>query len=208
MSWLTAAIYERFIQGSEEACLARWRADLLQDLSGEVLEIGAGTGLSLEHYPRTVTRLSLTEPDTHMRRRLEARCASASIPSEVSEASVQALPMSPGTYDGVVSFLVLCSVRDLSGALSEVYRVLRPGGRFVFMEHVAAENRPGRLKWQRRVEPFWKRVSGNCHLTRQTEHAITESGFEIERIERESIRKSNPLTRSSIRGVAVRPRES
>ena len=180
----------------------------MQDLSGEVLEIGAGTGLSLEHYPPTVTRLSLIEPDTHMRRRLETRCASASIPNEVEEASVQALPMSPETYDGVVSFLVLCSVQDLSGALSEVHRVLRPGGRFVFMEHVAAENRPDRLKWQRGVEPLWKKVSGNCHLTRQTEKAITGSGLKIERIERESIRKSNPLTRPSIRGVAVKSRES
>jgi hypothetical protein len=76
------------------------------------------------------------------------------------------------------------------------------------MEHVAAENRPGRLRWQGRIEPLWKKVSGNCHLTRRTERAIIESGLNIERIERESIRKSNPLTRPSIRGVAVKRRES
>jgi hypothetical protein len=72
------------------------------------------------------------------------------------------------------------------------------------MEHVAAEGRPRRLKWQQRIEPIWKRVSGNCHLTRRTEEAICNGGFALETISRESIRKASPIVRPSIRGVAVR----
>ena len=101
--------------------------------------------------------------------------------------------------------LVLCSVPDLNHALNEIRRVLVPGGRLVFMEHVAAENRLQRLKWQHRMEPLWKRVSGNYHLTRRTERAILDGGFQMERIQRESMRKSMPLTRPTIRGIAVLP---
>jgi hypothetical protein len=80
--------------------------------------------------------------------------------------------------------------------------VLRPGGRLVFLEHVAADGRPGRLKWQGRIEPVWKHLMGNCHLTRRTEAAIAAAGFEFERIQRESIRKALPIVRPSVRGIA------
>jgi ubiquinone/menaquinone biosynthesis C-methylase UbiE len=206
MPWLTAAIYDRFTRPSEEACFRQWRSELLADLAGDVLEIGAGTGASLSHYPRAGTRLVLTEPDRHMRRRLRAKCDYLGMHDvEISDASASALPMASASYDGVVSLLVLCSVPDLNEALAEMFRVLRPGGCFVFLEHVAAEEKPERLKWQRRIEPVWKRLAGNCHLTRRTEQAIIDTGFEIEKIQRESIRKANPLTRPSIRGTALKP---
>ncbi len=207
MPWLMAALYDRLMRRSEEACLAQWRAELLQDLQGEVLEVGAGTGAGLPHYPEAVTRLVLAEPDPHMRRRLRARCGSSRLPRvvEVSDASLEALPMAAASFDAVVASLVLCSVLDLRAALAEIFRVLRPGGLFVFLEHVAADQNPTRLKWQGRVEPIWKRVAGNCHLTRQTEEAILASGFQIERIKRESMRKAMPLARPSIRGAARKP---
>lgn len=82
-----------------------------------------------------------------------------------------------GAADSVVSMLVLCSVPDLQTVLAEIFRVLKPGGLFLFLEHVAADQNPMRLKWQGRVEPVWKRVAGNCHLTRKTEQAILASGF-------------------------------
>lgn len=198
-----ASIYDRFMRVSEEACLGRWRAELLKDLKGEVLEIGAGTGVALPHYPKGVIRLVLSEPDPHMRRKLQRKCRAAGIPrAELSDASVVALPMAPASFDAVVCSLVLCSVLDQKAALAEIARVLKPGGRLVFMEHVAAETNPGWLKWQGRIEPVWKRLMGNCHLTRHTEDAIRAAGFEIERIERESIRKALPVVRPSIRGIA------
>ncbi|HEV7476206.1 MAG TPA: class I SAM-dependent methyltransferase [Burkholderiales bacterium] len=200
MSWLMAAVYDRFMKTSEEACLGKWRAELLADLSGEVLEVGAGTGSTLSLYPKAVTRLVMAEPDPHMRRRLREKPRPAGV--EVSDASLEKLPFDDRSFDAVVCSLVLCSVRDQKAALAEIARVLRPGGRLVFLEHVAADGKPDRLKWQGRIEPVWKHLMGNCHLTRRTEAAIVAAGLRIERIERESIRKALPIVRPSIRGVA------
>jgi ubiquinone/menaquinone biosynthesis C-methylase UbiE len=140
-----------------------------------------------------------------MRSKLQSRLAAA-LPSDVelSDATLDHLPMPDQSFDAVVSTLVLCSVPDLAQALGEICRVLVLGGQLVFLEHVAAEDRPDRLKWQRRVEPLWKALAGNCHLTRRTEPAITRAGLDIVQIERESIRKAMPLARPSIRGIAVR----
>jgi ubiquinone/menaquinone biosynthesis C-methylase UbiE len=203
MSWLMAAVYDRFMRGSEEACLAQWRAELLRDLSGAVLEVGAGTGVTLPHYPKSVARLVLSEPDAHMRRKLEKKVDAAALRNvEISRAPLDAMPFRPGEFDAVVCSLVLCSVPEQAAALAAIARVLKPGGRLAFLEHVAADGRPGRLKWQRRIEPVWKHLMGNCHLTRRTEAAIAAAGFQIERIQRESIRKALPIVRPSIRGIA------
>ena len=197
-----AAAYDRFMRGSEEACLAQWRAELLRDLSGAVLEVGAGTGVTLAHYPRSIARLVLCEPDAHMQRKLKKKADAALRNIEISDASLDSLPFKAGEFDAVVCSLVLCSVPDQRAALAEIARVLKPGGRLVFLEHVAADGRPARLKWQQRIEPVWKRLMGNCHLTRRTEAAIAAAGFEIERIQRESIRKALPIVRPSIHGIA------
>jgi ubiquinone/menaquinone biosynthesis C-methylase UbiE len=198
-----AAVYDRLMKGSEEACLVQWRADLLRDLSGTVLEIGAGTGATLALYPQQVTRLVMCEPDPHMRRKLEQRRATSSTRRlELSDASIEKLPFDAESFDAVVCSLVLCSVPDQKAALAEIRRVLKPSGRLLFIEHIAADGRPDRLRWQRRFEPLWKHVMGNCHLTRRTEEAIKAAGFEFERIKHESIRKALPIVRPSIRGVA------
>jgi ubiquinone/menaquinone biosynthesis C-methylase UbiE len=102
-------------------------------------------------------------------------------------------------------FMVLCSVSDSSRALAEIYRVLKAGGRLVFIEHVAADGNPRRLRWQYRLEPIWKRLMGNCHITRRTEQSIRTAGFQITDVTRESLRKAVPIARPSIRGVAQRP---
>ncbi len=205
MSWLMSALYDRFMRQSEQACLERWRGELLHELSGSVLEVGAGTGATLAHYPASVSRLVLCEPDPHMRRKLQARVAAlAPQRARVADCPAQVLGFPDGSFDAVVSSLVLCSVPDQGAALAEIRRVLKPGGRLVFLEHVAADGNPPRLKWQKRLEPVWKRLMDNCHLTRRTEAAIAASGFRIERVQRESIRKAMPLVRPSIRGVAVK----
>jgi ubiquinone/menaquinone biosynthesis C-methylase UbiE len=198
MSWLMAAVYDRFMRVSEEACLGRWRAELLRDLSGEVLEVGAGTGSTLGLYPKAVTRLVMAEPDPHMRHKLLEKRGTI----EVSDAAAEKLPFENESFDAVVCSLVLCSVRDQKAALAEIARVLKPGGKLVFLEHVAADGKPDRLKWQSRIEPVWKHLMGNCHLTRRTEAAIAAAGLDIESIQRESIRKALPIVRPSIRGVA------
>lgn len=205
MGRFMAAIYEAATRGAEEACLRQWRSELLAPLAGRVLEVGAGTGLNVPHYPTTVEYVVLSEPDPHMRKRLAVRASAESrVHADVVDAPLERLPFADGSFDAVVATLVLCSVPDQARALAEIRRVLTTGGRFVFIEHVAAEGRPRRLKWQRRLEPFWKRAAGNCHLTRNTEQAITAAGFSLERIERESMRKVAPIVRPTIRGVAVK----
>ena len=205
MGRLMARFYDRVMKQSEDACLTEWRKDLLGNVNGHVLEVGAGTGVNLSFYPRSVQRIVMSEPDPHMRAKLGDRLAAENTTSaEVSDSSLETLPFPDGEFDFVTCMLVLCSVPDLKQAIAEVRRVLVPGGRLVFLEHVAADNRPDRLKWQRRLEPLWKRISGNCHLTRRTEQAILDGGFLLERIKRESMRKSMPLTRPTIRGIAVR----
>jgi len=207
MGRLIAAVYDRLVQPSEAACLQQWRAELLRDLAGQVLEVGAGTGLNLPYYPPTLARLVLSEPDPHMRRKLSQKThAQHRNQGEVLDASLEALPLPADAFDAVVGTLVLCSVPRLDHALAEIYRVLKPGGRFVFLEHVAAEDRPRRLKWQRRIEPIWKRLTGNCHLTRRTGEAILTAGFAIVDIKSESMGKAFPLVRPTIRGVAVKPK--
>lgn len=207
MAWIVAAVYDRVMRTAEVACLMQWREQLLQDVTGVVLEVGAGTGATLPLYPSTITRLVLAEPDPHMMHRLERKSGiRGAAHIELSEASLDALPMPDASFDAVVSSLVLCSVRDARGALNEIFRVLKPGGRLLFLEHVAADSHSARFAWQRRIEPLWKRVAGNCHLTRDTEGAIRTAGFHIERIERESMRRAIPFLRPCIRGAARKPR--
>lgn len=204
MPWLMARVYDRVMAATEEACLEDWRAELLAGLSGRVLEIGAGTGASLPHYPAAVDELLLSEPDPHMRAQLEDKAA-ARPGAKVIADPVEALAGEDARFDAVVSSLVLCSVDRPGQALDELARVLRPGGELIFLEHVAAHEGSRRLRWQHRLEPLWKRVAGNCHLTRDTEQRIRDAGFEIEEIHRESMRKAIPLVRPSIRGRARKP---
>lgn len=209
MSWLMAALYDRAMHGVEEAGLIRWRTDLLRDLSGEVLEIGAGTGANLPLYPPAVRRLVLVEPDPHMRRRLRHRHPAGTWELEIRGERLETLALPPASFDAVVTTLVLCSVPDQAAALRHIRELLRPGGRLIFLEHVAADGDELARKWQRRLDPVWWRVAGGCRLTRRTEDAIREAGFTLERIEREAMGKAPRMVRATVRGVArKRPLEA
>ena len=207
MSWLGATIYDRFTRRSEQACLQNWRASLLAGVRGDVLEVGAGTGANMAHYPPAVERLVLVEPDRYMRRKLSNKLAASgrTNSADIIDRTLEKLDLPDESFDFVVATLVLCSVIDLDEALTEICRMIKPGGAFVFLEHVAAEARPGRLKWQRRLQPVWKRVAGNCHLARNTASAILEAGFVIEAVTRESMRKAAPVLRPTVRGIARKP---
>jgi ubiquinone/menaquinone biosynthesis C-methylase UbiE len=204
MSWFMAAIYDRFMESMERACGDAWRKELVSDLRGDVLEVGAGTGRNLDHYQQ-LERLALAEPDPHMRRRLVEKVGRVSVAKTVDVVAwgAEQIESEAGSFDAVVCTLVLCSVGDVPRSLAEIRRVLRPEGKLVFLEHVASED-PGRLAWQRRTEPIWKLVAGNCHLCRETARAIEEAGFRFETITKESARKALPIVRPTIRGTAVR----
>jgi SAM-dependent methyltransferase len=159
-----AAIYDPFLAAGERRGMAARRAALLSRARGEVLEIGAGTGLNLEHYPDAVTRLVLTEPVTPMARRVRAR-AGGRPRTEVLQARAEDLPVPTGSVDTVVSTMVLCTVGDVDAALGEVVRVLRPGGTLLFTEHVhAAGTRLGR--WQQRLAGPWAAFASGCRCDR------------------------------------------
>jgi ubiquinone/menaquinone biosynthesis C-methylase UbiE len=200
MNRLVAALYDRAMANLEAAGLSQWRRELLSPLQGRVLEIGAGTGRNLEMYPAAVTELVLAEPDRHMRARLESRARGARPSVEVIEAPAEALPFPDGHFDAAVSTLVLCSVQDPSRAASELRRVIRPGGRLVVIEHVGAEPGSRRARWQAGIEPVWKRVAGNCHLTRNTAATLSEAGFDVAPLKAESMPKAPAVVRPTVRG--------
>ena len=201
-----ARLYDPMVAATERRCLAAWRRRLLGDVDGEVLEIGAGTGVNLDYYPGTVRRLHLVEPEPAMRRRLAARLASAPAPPHrVIEQGAETLPCEDTSIDHVVSTLVLCSVEDLTRSLAELHRVLRPGGTLRFMEHVVARENPRLARWQHRVEPLWRWCAGNCHLTRDTAAAIDAAGFSFHTLEHVEMAGAPPFVRPMVLGVARRP---
>jgi SAM-dependent methyltransferase len=175
---LFAASYDRCMRDVEARVLASRRAALLVGLSGKVLEIGAGTGANLKHYPLGLCPV-LTEPDRFMLQNLGA--ASASV-SNIAQAGGHQLPFPAGRFDAVVCTLVLCSVPDVAATLSEVRRVLRPAGRFLFIEHIRDEGR--RAWWQDRLRPIWSVVASGCQPNRRTPEAIESAGLQIEELER------------------------
>lgn len=206
MSYLTAFFYDRFMARAEQACLGEWRHDLLRQVSGEVLEIGAGTGASIGFYSDKVSKLVLTEPDKHMRKLLEEKVNDCYLENvSVANGTAEHIVADDESFDYVVTSLVCCSVASLNATLCEIRRVLRPGGGLAFLEHVAATDGSSRRKWQNRINPVWKTFMGNCHLNRETEQAIVVEGFEIVQIERESMRKALPIVRPTIRGIARKP---
>jgi ubiquinone/menaquinone biosynthesis C-methylase UbiE len=201
MRRLFAALYDTVGKGSEEAGLREERRQLLANAGGSVIELGAGTGLNVELYPETVTRLVCTEPDRHMRRRLQRRVEALSRQAEVVEASADALPFPDETFDTAVVTLVLCSVHDQQVALAEIARVLKPGGRLLFLEHVRSTD-PKIARRQDRIRPLYNLVG--CNPNRDTLAGIEASPFTVESVKHGEVPRAPKVGRPLIAGVARR----
>ncbi len=201
---LFATFYDRCVAGPEDAGLRERRADLLAGARGDVLELGAGTGANLAHYPAAVARLVLTEPSPHMAARLAPKAAAARPGAEIVATGAEALPFADQSFDTVVSTLVLCTVTNPERALAEVRRVLRPAGRLLFLEHVRAED-PALARWQDRLETPWRLVGVGCHCNRDTVGTISRSGLALDQdVLRTRMAKAPPLVRPLVVGTAAR----
>lgn len=199
-----SAAYDRGFQGAEDAGLREMRAELLAQARGRVLELGAGTGLNLEHYPDSIEGLTMVEPDPHMTKQLRDKLEQSGRTAEVSvvEAPGEDLPFADGSFDTVAVTLVLCTVPDPETSLAEIKRILAPGGQLLFLEHVRAHD-PGLARWQDRLEGPWKFLADGCRCNRDTVSAIDAAGFELGDVESGELPKLPPLVRPLRRGRAT-----
>jgi ubiquinone/menaquinone biosynthesis C-methylase UbiE len=185
--WFYATNYNRFMASTEQAGLADHRARLLDDARGDVLEVGAGTGLNLRHYSG-LGSLTLTEPMPAMVRRLKEQAGQSPLAPTVVRAPAEDLPFDDDSFDTVVATLVLCSVDDQPRALREAHRVLRPGGRLLFLEHVRSDD-PRLARKQDRVN-WLNRMLVHCDCNRPTVSGVTQAGFTVDRLERSQLPKA------------------
>lgn len=202
-----AAGYDWFLSVSEEAGLRKIRDDVVNGASGRTLEIGAGTGLNLDHYPDAVTELTLTEPFGPMAKQLRARLEGSPHNTTVIEAPAEELPFGEDEFDSAVCTLVLCTVDDPAAGLSELRRVLKPGAKLHFVEHVRSSS-PNLARWQDRLHRPWRWLCHGCNCNRDTRTTLESAGFEISELTEGELPKSPPIVRPLISGVAVLPARS
>lgn len=195
-AWLLHKSSKRYNRLTEER-----KRQLFAHLSGSVLEIGPGTGANLEYYPEKVLLTGL-EPNPHMQRYLEEKAGKLGRQINIITGAAQEIPLEDESMDAVVSTLVLCSVTDLQQTLHEIKRVLKPGGTFLFMEHVAAPEHTFLRRIQRWIKPLWRLVADGCRPDRETWKAIEDAGFD--HITIEHFRLPLPVVGPHIMGRAVK----
>jgi ubiquinone/menaquinone biosynthesis C-methylase UbiE len=198
---IMAAVYDRLAATSEREGMADRRRNLLAAAHGRVLEVGAGTGLNLEHYPNTIEELVLVEPERAMARKLVSRVTEVGRPARIVEASAETLPFGDSSFDTVVCTLVLCSVGDPEAGLRELRRVLRPGGSFLFLEHVrSGDARTARR--QDRLNPIWRFIGNGCNCNRRT-LGLIEAEFCVDEVEEAEMPRAPSIVRPLVIGRAT-----
>lgn len=183
--------------------LHEWRRNVARGLRGVTVEIGFGSGLNVAAYPPEVQRVHAIEPAAVARRLAAARIAASPIPVEHIGLDGASIPLDDESCDSALSTFTLCTIPDVEQALAEVRRVLRPGGRFHFLEHGLSPD-PSVARWQRRIEPIQKRVADGCHLTRVPDELVAAAGFELERVESRYARGPRPWSWFT-EAVAIKP---
>lgn len=191
-------LYERFVlprlidlaMRSGEA--TRYRAATLAGAEGRVLEMGIGSGLNLPFYGAGVREIVGVDPSVELLRMAGPRAATARFPVSLVSCGGEDLPFEDASFDVAVTTWTLCSIKDAPAALAEMRRVLRPGGRLLFVEHGRAPD-PGVVRWQTRLNPLWRRCAGGCNLDRPIAGLIAAAGFHIERLETGYARAPKPM---------------
>ena len=192
-------VYERWILprlldlAMRNRLLDHHRQRTIEAARGLVLEIGVGSGLNLPLYSRAVDRVCGIDPSPELLRLAHKRTADAVVPMSLIRASAEHLPFALAVFETIVMTWTLCSIPNPIAALIEMRRVLKPGGRLLFVEHgLSAESRIAR--WQHRLTPCWKRIGGGCHLDRKMDDLIRAAGFEIDAVETGYLRGLKPWT--------------
>ncbi len=161
--------------------LRAWRDQVAAGLAGVVVEIGFGSGLNVDAYPDEVALVYAVEPAEVARRLAEPRIAAGHVTVEHIGLDGQQIPLADDSCDGALSTFTLCTIPDVRATLAELRRVVRPGGRFHFLEHGLSPD-TGVATWQRRIEPVQKRLADGCHLTRDPAELVRDAGFELEHV--------------------------
>ena len=202
-----AAIYDRLSALEEDGYLKDVRSRIVGGARGRVLEVGAGTGANFPYYEATVaSTVVATEPDPYMLERARRKRDGLSLPIELQRAPAEQLPFEDGSFDTVVSTLVMCTVGDLESALREIRRVLKPSGEFRFYEHVRSTHSVGAF-FQDVAAPACSWIGAGCHPNRDVAAAIEGSGFQLEEFRRLHPYPNIPpvsIYRPHIMGVALR----
>jgi ubiquinone/menaquinone biosynthesis C-methylase UbiE len=199
-----AALYDRVLKATEEAGLREMRRDTLADAQGRTIDIGAGTGANLDLYPDAVTDLVMAEPDRHMAKRLRRKVGDSGRDAVVVEAGAEELPFEDSSFDTVVFTLVLCTIPNPARALEEAARVLGPGGRALFLEHVRSKD-PKLARWQDRFAGPWRFFNDGCNCNRDTVSTIESSPLALGDVTDERMPKAPPVVRPVARGNARLP---
>ncbi|MGA1372813.1 MAG: class I SAM-dependent methyltransferase [Pseudomonadales bacterium] len=180
MGWYDRVVLPRLI---DSACgqppMQKLRARYVPRAEGAVLEIGIGSGHNLAHYGQAATHITGLDPAAELTERASQRAAGIAQPVDILTVSGEAIPAEDNRFDSIVCTWTLCSIPDPAAALSEMHRVLKPGGALYFIEHGRSPD-ANVARWQRRIEPLWKRIGGGCHLTRAPDELITGAGFALE----------------------------
>ena len=196
-AWLMAHATAKY-----EAEMSDRKRELFSDLHGNVLEIGSGTGPNLRYYPSDIHWTGI-EPNSHMYPYLQQEAERVGLDIDIKSGTAEQLDVEDASIDAVVSTLVLCSVENLSSVLQEVLRVLKPGGQFFFLEHVAAPQRTGLRQIQNWIQPLWTLLGDGCHPNRETWVALENAGFE--RVDYQHFRADVPaIVSPQIIGMAVK----
>lgn len=173
--------------------LAAYRARVVPAAQGRVLEIGIGSGFNLPYYGTAVEQVIGLDPSPKLLAMAREAARRTSIPLELIENSAEAMPLYNRSVDTVVTTWTMCSIPDVQRALGEMRRILKPGGRLLFVEHGRSSDVRVR-RWQDRLTPVWRRIGGGCHLNRAVSELIENGGFRIERLETGYMRGPKPMT--------------